>query len=247
MRHLVLSDIHANLEALDAVLADAAGRGYDDVVILGDVVGYGADPNAVVERLRSLRPIALVRGNHDKVSCGLDSANGFNSIARAAARWTYDTLTDENRGWVASLPQGPLAVNGDVQICHGSPVDEDEYIFSPSEARLALLTTTRPICLFGHTHYPAIYESFNGTLEGARVAATVEPALLLRAGVKYLVNPGSVGQPRDGDPRAAYAIVDVPAGKVELIRRAYPIDVAQDKIRQAGLPDALADRLSAGR
>lgn len=247
MRHLILTDIHANLEALDAVLADARARAYDDVVVLGDVVGYGADPNAVVERIRTLRPVALVRGNHDKVACGLESAEGFNNVAKAAAKWTYDALTPANRRWVAELPKGPLAVNANVQICHGSPVDEDEYIFGPSEARAALLTTTRDLCLFGHTHYPAIFESVNGTLEGARVAGAVEPELRMRSGVKYLVNPGSVGQPRDGDPRAAYAIVDAPAGRVEMVRVSYALQVAQDKIRKAGLPDPLADRLALGR
>jgi predicted phosphodiesterase len=247
MRHLVLSDIHANLEALDACLADADIRGYDDVLILGDVVGYGADPNAVIERVRELEPIALVRGNHDKVSVGLESADGFNAVARAAARWTTDALTPSNREWVAALPRGPLIVDDDIQICHGSPVDEDEYIFGPSEAQLALLTTTRNICLFGHTHYPAVFQSLNGTMEGTRVASAVEAEIVLRTGLKYLINPGSVGQPRDGDPRAAYAIVDAPAGRIEMVRLPYPVQVAQDKIRKAGLPDPLADRLAAGR
>ncbi|MBM3773065.1 MAG: metallophosphoesterase family protein [Acidimicrobiia bacterium] len=247
MRHLILTDIHANLEALDAVLADARARTYDDVVVLGDVVGYGADPNAVVERVRELTPVALVRGNHDKVACGLESAEGFNHVARTAAKWTYDTLTPGNRQWVADLPPGPLAINADVQICHGSPIDEDEYIFGPSEARVALLATTRSLCLFGHTHYPAIFESVDGSLQGARVAAAVESELRLRSGVKYLVNPGSVGQPRDGDPRAAYAIVDAPMGRVELVRVTYPVQTAQEKIRKAGLPDPLADRLALGR
>lgn len=247
MRHLVLTDIHANLEALESVLADAHLRGYDDVVVLGDVVGYGADPNAVVERIRDLKPLAVVRGNHDKVSCGLESAEGFNSVAKAAARWTLEALNGENRQWVALLQQGPITVDDDVEICHGSPIDEDEYIFGPAEARLALLTTRRTVCLFGHTHYPAVFESLNGNIEGTRIAMSVETELQLRLGMKYLINPGSVGQPRDGDPRAAYAIVDVPAGRVELVRLAYDVHTAQDKIRRAGLPEPLADRLAAGR
>lgn len=247
MRHLILTDIHANLEALDAVLADARARTYDDIVVLGDVVGYGADPNAVVERVRDLKPMALVRGNHDKVACGLESADTFNTIAKAAAKWTFDALTPVNRQWVAELPVGPATVDADVQICHGSPIDEDEYIFGPSEARAALLASTRSVCLFGHTHYPAIFEAVSGTLEGARVAGAVEPELRLRSGVKYLVNPGSVGQPRDGDPRAAYAIVDAPAGRVEMIRVPYAVQSAQEKIRRAGLPDPLAERLALGR
>ncbi len=247
MRHLVLTDIHANLEALDSCLADAAVRGYDDVVVLGDVVGYGADPNAVVERVRALQPMAIVRGNHDKVSCGLEAADGFNSVARAAAHWTLGALTPDNRQWVAALPKGPITVDADVEICHGSPIDEDEYIFGQSEARIALLTTKRNVCLFGHTHYPAVFESLNGTMEAARVAGAVAPELVLRTGIKYLINPGSVGQPRDGDPRAAYAIVDVLAARVEMVRLPYAVAIAQDKIRKAGLPDPLADRLAAGR
>jgi predicted phosphodiesterase len=246
MRHLVLTDIHANLEALEACLADAEARGFDQVLVLGDV-GYGADPNAVVESIRALEPVALVRGNHDKVSCGLESPEGFNAVARAAALWTTEELSDDNRAWVAALPRGPITVDEHIQICHGSPMDEDEYIFGPSEAHVALLTATRSICLFGHTHYPAVFQASNGGLDAARVAGAVEPELILRPGVKYLINPGSVGQPRDGDPRAAYAIVDVPARRIELVRLPYDVEVAQEKIRRAGLPDPLADRLAAGR
>ena len=142
---------------------------------------------------------------------------------------------------------GETIVDIDVEICHGSPIDEDEYIFGPAEAQIALLTTTRPVCLFGHTHYPAVFASLNGTIESARMATSVEPELMLHTGLKYLINPGSVGQPRDGDPRAAYAIVDVPAGRVDLIRLSYDVHTAQEKIRRAGLPDPLADRLAAGR
>jgi len=140
-----------------------------------------------------------------------------------------------------------MTVDADVEICHGSPIDEDEYIFGQSEARIALLTTKRSVCLFGHTHYPAVFESLNGIMEGARLANAMTTELALRTGIKYLINPGSVGQPRDGDPRAAYAIVDVPAGRVEMVRVSYPVQSAQDKIRKAGLPDPLADRLAAGR
>jgi diadenosine tetraphosphatase ApaH/serine/threonine PP2A family protein phosphatase len=247
MRHLVLTDIHANLEALESCLADAAGRRYDDVLVLGDVVGYGADPNAVVERVRQLAPKALVRGNHDKVSCGLESADGFNAVARVAAQWTNETLSPDNRQWVMALPRGPLAVDRDVEICHGSPIDEDEYIFGSAEARMALMATIRPLCLYGHTHYPAIFHGANGVVEAIRVVSSLEAIVMLVPETKYLINPGSVGQPRDGDPRAAYAIVDTGVAAVELIRVSYPIDVAQEKIRRAGLPEPLADRLALGR
>jgi predicted phosphodiesterase len=247
MRYLVLTDIHANLEALDVCLVDARARTFDQVLVLGDLIGYGADPNAVIDRVRALNPVALVRGNHDKVSSGLESADGFNAIARAAAEWTSTELTEDNRRWIARLPHGPVIVDADIEICHGSPVDEDEYIFGQVEARSAFTASTRPICLFGHTHYPAVFEYAKGTLEGTRVAMGLAPELHLLPGVKYLINPGSVGQPRDGDPRTAYAIVDVPEARVELVRLDYPVKSAQKKIRLAGLPGPLADRLAAGR
>src|SRR5581483_6472232 len=153
MRYLVLTDIHANLEALDACVAAARAQGFDRALVLGDVVGYGADPNAVVERVQALEPVAVVRGNHDKVASGLDQADGFNVVARSAARWTLDVLTPEHRAWLANLPEGPTVVDDFVEICHGSPFDEDAYIFDELDAVRALRTSTRPLCLYGHTHY----------------------------------------------------------------------------------------------
>jgi diadenosine tetraphosphatase ApaH/serine/threonine PP2A family protein phosphatase len=138
-------------------------------------------------------------------------------------------------------------VDADIEICHGSPVDEDEYIFGQVEARSAFRVLSRPICLFGHTHYPAVFEYANGSVDATRVAMGATPLLHLIRGVKYLINPGAVGQPRDGDPRSAYAIIDVPGARVELVRVDYPVKIAQEKIRTAGLPEPLADRLAAGR
>src|SRR5207237_8672538 len=129
MRYLVLTDIHANLEALDACLADAIARGYDESLVLGDLVGYGADPNATIDRVQALEPTAIVRGNHDKVACGLEQAEGFNAVAKNAARWTLDLLTAPHREWLAALPEGPHVVDDTVEICHGSPIDEEEYLF----------------------------------------------------------------------------------------------------------------------
>jgi diadenosine tetraphosphatase ApaH/serine/threonine PP2A family protein phosphatase len=247
MRYLILTDIHANLEALDACLTDANTRGYNHTLVLGDLIGYGADPNAVVERVRALKPAAIVRGNHDKVALGLDQAEGFNSVAKAAARWTLDVLTKDNREWVAALPQGPRAVTALIEICHGSPFDEDAYIFDETDARLALNASTQPLCLFGHTHYPVTFQLTNGDFTRTGPATDAEARLELAAGAKYLLNPGSVGQPRDGDPRAAYAIVDASARRVELLRVTYPVDAAQAKVIGAGLPEILAKRLAAGR
>jgi diadenosine tetraphosphatase ApaH/serine/threonine PP2A family protein phosphatase len=247
MRYLVLSDIHANLEALEACLSDAAVRGYDECLVLGDLVGYGADPNRVVERVQQLNPFRTVRGNHDKVACGLDYAEGFNAVARSAAVWTFETMIPAYRDWLAALPKGPTAVDALVEICHGSPFDEDAYIFDEADALKALHVTTRPLCLYGHTHYPMTFALSAQGLESTGPASTAEARLELRQGVSYLLNPGSVGQPRDGDPRAAYAIVDVPHRVVELFRIPYPVEETQAKVIAAGLPEVLARRLAAGR
>jgi predicted phosphodiesterase len=247
MRYLVLTDIHANLEALETCLADARGRRYDQTLVLGDLVGYGADPNAVIERIQALAPTAIVRGNHDKVACGLDQAEGFNLVAKSAAHWTLDVLTPEHRGWLAELPEGPTIVSELIEICHGSPFDEDAYIFDELDAVRALKVATRGLCLFGHTHYPASFELWNGEFDSLGAPTTAEAHLPLRDTAKYLVNPGSVGQPRDGDPRAAYAIADERLKRVELFRIDYPIGLAQAKVSRAGLPDILAQRLAVGR
>ncbi len=247
MRYLVLTDIHANLEALETCLGDAGGRRYDETLVLGDLVGYGGDPNAVIARVLALKPAAVVRGNHDKVACGVEQADGFNAVAKSAARWTLDVLTPENREWLAGLPQGPTEVDDLVEICHGSPFDEDAYIFDELDALRALKVSTRPLCLFGHTHYPVTFELSGETIESVGGSASAEAYLQMRDGCRYLINPGSVGQPRDGDPRAAYAIVDTNERRVELFRTKYPVDAAQAKIIDAGLPEVLAQRLAVGR
>ena len=247
MRYLVLTDIHANLEALDAALADARARGYDRTLVLGDLVGYGADPNAVIERVRSLHPAAIVRGNHDKVACGLEQAEGFNAVAKSAARWTLDVLIPEYRDWLAALPEGPIDVDDTVEICHGSPFDEDAYIFDELDALRALRVASRPLCLFGHTHYPVTFELSDDAFDAIGPAAGAAAVVTLKPGAKYLMNPGSVGQPRDGDPRAAYAIVDTARRSVELMRLTYPVEETQAKVIRAGLPEVLAQRLAVGR
>src|SRR5215510_5285976 len=149
MRYLVLTDIHANLEALDTCLADARTRGFDATLVLGDLVGYGPDPNAVVERVQALKPVAIVRGNHDKVACGLEQAEGFNSVAKSAARWTLDMLTPEYRDWLCELPHGPILVDDVVEICHGSPFDEDAYIFDEAFMPLRPHTLSRDLRVVG--------------------------------------------------------------------------------------------------
>ncbi len=247
MRYLVLTDIHANLEALDTCVADARLRGFDETLVLGDLVGYGGDPNAVVERVQALTPTAIVRGNHDKVACGLEQAEGFNAVAKSAAKWTLEILTPAHREWLAALPEGPIDVDDVIQICHGSPFDEDAYIFDDLDAVRALKVANRPLCLFGHTHYPVTFELSADSFDSVGSAAAPEMRVQMKPGCKYLINPGSVGQPRDGDPRAAYAIVDTTEHRVELYRIRYAVEDAQMKVVKAGLPEVLAQRLAVGR
>lgn len=247
MRYLVLSDIHANLEALDAVLAAPAARRHDRVLVLGDLVGYGADPNGVVARVRDINAYAVIRGNHDKVGSGIESAEGFNAVARSAIRWTYDTLTPENRAWLAALPAGPTVVDEMTEICHGTPFDEDAYVFDDLDALRALHAAERRLCLFGHTHVQIGY-----ALDGDQFTlTTLDPARPLEVALgtetKHLLNPGSVGQPRDGDPRAGFAIVDLHRGVAEIHRIEYPVQRAQARILGEGLPEVLAQRLALGR
>jgi predicted phosphodiesterase len=248
MRYLVLTDIHANLEALEACIADATPRVFEQTLVLGDLVGYGGDPNAVVERIQGLAPVAIVRGNHDKVACGVEQAEGFNAVARSAAKWTLDVLKPAYREWLAALPEGPIDVDEIIQICHGSPFDEDAYIFDELDAVRALKVANRPLCLFGHTHYPVTFELSEDTFDSVGGSGSgPQTQIQMRAGCKYLINPGSVGQPRDGDPRAAYALVDTKLMRIELYRVKYPVEEAQAKVMKAGLPDVLAQRLAVGR
>ena len=247
MRFLILSDIHANVDAFDAVLEAAAIETWDRVLVLGDLVGYGAEPNAVIDRVLALNPMAVIRGNHDKAACRLADASDFNHVARAAALWTAETLTPENRMYLERLPQGPVSTDDTVEICHGAPFDEDHYIFDLPDAGHALDSTARPICFFGHTHLPVIYR--RGADGDAGFVPEVEHHLdvPLGDGARYLINPGSVGQPRDGDPRAAFGIYDAVRKLMTMSRVDYRVDLAQKRIFDAGLPPSLAHRLAVGR
>ena len=244
LRYLVISDVHANLEALDAVLA--AADSYDRALVLGDLVGYGADPNAVIDRVRALPAATFIRGNHDKVGAGLENTDGFNYLARHAITWTTTALTAERRQWLAALPQGPVVVDDLVEICHGAPFDEDIYIFDDLDAMRALTVARRPLCLFGHTHVVAGYQV---TREMRSVGDIQDTPIHIppNGGARFLVNCGAVGQPRDGDPRAAYGIVDTSARTLSLARVEYDLPAAQAKIVAAGLPEVLAQRLAVGR
>ena len=258
MKYLVISDIHANLQALEATLA-AAGS-YDRVLVLGDLVGYGADPNAVIDRVRRLPTSAVIRGNHDKVAAGLDDVDSFNLVARRAIEWTAAVLTEENLAWLTALPRGPVSVDDLTEICHGTPYDEDVYVFDDADARRSLKAAQRPLCLFGHTHVPAIFtvgEAARTVGEphqrpGRGLDAVVARRdsvfrLDLEPQARYLVNCGAVGQPRDGDARAAWGLLDTDTRSLTMTRTPYDVAAAQAKIVEAGLPEVLAHRLALGR
>lgn len=246
MRYLVVTDIHANWEALEAVMRDTAGE-YDQILCCGDLVGYGADPNRVVEWAHA-NCAAVVRGNHDKACTGLEDLEWFNPVAREAAIWTMGALTKENADYTRALVHGPLDVDG-FQLVHGSPSDEDEYILAPGEAEMAFAYMEKRLEFFGHTHVQGGFIWNHARVEILPRVASRERSLKLEIDPDcgYMINPGSVGQPRDGDPRAACAIYDPEAGLVIYRRTEYDIAAAQKKIREAGLPAILADRLAAGR
>ena len=246
MRYLIVADMHGNWDALVTVLEDADRQGYDETLVLGDLVGYGASPNQVIEELNGIsKPTHVIRGNHDKVVAGIDMGLNFNPTALTAARWTTANLTDENLEFVRALPQGPVDIVEDLVICHGSVVDEDEYLLSGGAAVDSFEAQESQITFFGHTHIPSLFMLREdaievAVLEGERVSIQIEPE------VRYLINPGSVGQPRDRDPRASYVLYDAAGGEVLLNRIDYPIEKAQERIREADLPEILAERLGVG-
>ncbi|HUL74642.1 MAG TPA: metallophosphoesterase family protein [Vicinamibacterales bacterium] len=247
MRYLILSDIHANLHALDAVLADAELQGYDATLVLGDLVGYGADPAAVIARTLALEPVAMVRGNHDKVCAGLEPAALFNDVARHSIEWTAETLSAAELRLLAELPKGPCQLTADLEICHGAPFDEDYYVFDSGDAARAIEASQGRLCFFGHTHLPALFATPEDPVLQDPDLPT-EELVLPRTG-PALINVGSVGQPRDGDARAAYGILDATrsALRLRLRRVAYDVAGAQARIRGAGLPEWLAARLERGQ
>ncbi len=251
MRLLIISDIHANNEALEAVLAAGPAADYDRLLVLGDLVGYGAEPNEVVDRIYDLAPDILIRGNHDKVASCVEEPEHFNAIAAEAVQWTRAALTDTNRQRVASLPRGPVTVDDEIQVCHGTPFDEDVYVFDYADAQRALAAADQRVCFFGHTHVPIVFSGADPEL-GLEIV-TPEPGapeptrVRLHADHRYLINPGSVGQPRDGDPRAAFGVYETDDALMEIHRVPYRVDVAQERIEAAGLPLSLSRRLGVGR
>jgi predicted phosphodiesterase len=250
MRALVISDIHANLDALEAVLA--AAPPHDTVWNLGDSVGYGASPNEVIEAVRALG-VVFVRGNHDRACCGLLPLDDFNPIASRAAQWTQETLTAEHTAWLQALAHGPLSPNGaSVSVMHGSPDDEDEYLISMRDAWGPLHTVEAQFNFFGHTHVQGGFFIDGGML--SKLAPSYKTRngaeqceIKLKKNGRYLINPGSIGQPRDNDWRAACALFDEDRNTISFLRIPYDVRSAQIKIIRAGLPDRLAYRLREGR
>ncbi|GGG62631.1 metallophosphoesterase family protein [Edaphobacter dinghuensis] len=250
MRALILSDIHANLEALNAVL-DAASD-FDALWNLGDVVGYGASPNQVIDLIRPKSQLT-VRGNHDRVCCGLTSALGFNPVARAAAHWTHNQLTPANLSWLKDLPQGPLKPEqAEVTCAHGSPLNEDQYILNMRDAWAPLQQMGTSITFFGHTHIQGGFSQKGHDWHELRpqlprINEASSWTMPIPPGTRHLINPGSVGQPRDCDWRAAFAIYDSEAEIIIFHRVPYDITASQGRILMAGLPERLAARLTEGR
>jgi len=247
MRLLILSDLHANLTAFEAALAVAAGK-WDAAVCLGDVVGYGPDPVAVSEKLQSLTQ-DVIRGNHDKAVAGIMSSDDFNPVARLAVDWTQSQLSPELMTWLAALPQGPKTAQGVVMI-HGAYQDEDEYVFTPAQALEGLLDSSTVLSFFGHTHHQGGFSYHQSDIEVLPLRPRPMDSyseLYLEPGHKYLLNPGSIGQPRDGDPRAAFAIADFEQKMVAFWRVPYDIPAVQARMHEANLPEPLIHRLPLGR
>lgn len=239
----LISDIHANLEALEAVLAELSG--VDAFLCLGDIVGYGPDPEACLARVRGLRPLTCVVGNHDLAAVGDYDLNWFNPYARAAVRWTAERLSADDRAFLAALPD--RAEVAGAALAHGSFPHAMEYVTDTLEARAALEAMPRDLGLIGHTHVAEAYRMRAGSRLCAQVPFHSGGEVKLEEGLRQLINPGSVGQPRDGNPLASFGRYDTEARRVEVCRAPYDVEAVQRKMRRAGLPAPLIERLSVGR
>ena len=245
MRALVVSDLHSNAEALRAVVRKSRRKRFDSVICLGDFVGYGAEPNQVLDVMRTLRGSKYyIRGNHDRVACGIDDGSGFNYAARAAALWTRDHLSAVNKRFLSDLTVGPMQQQ-ELLLCHGSPYDEDEYLFTEHHAGLVFKLFASRVIFYGHTHLPVFFSiDERGRVEGEWIRG--DATVRLDPDKRYLINPGSVGQPRDRNPQASFALYDSTRRRVKFFRIDYDVEATQHSILAAGLPRILADRLAIG-
>ncbi|MBN1178187.1 MAG: metallophosphoesterase family protein [Anaerolineae bacterium] len=246
MRFLIISDIHANLAALQAVLSDAKTFGFDAVWCLGDLVGYGPDPNGCIERIQDFDHVA-VAGNHDWASLGKLNLEHFNVDARAANTWTQEQLSEASREYLEALPTH-LQQEG-ITLTHGSPREPIwEYILEVEQALINFRYFTTSICLVGHTHIPTAFLLDESKRQcHAYLSPYPAPLPIYSPNTRLILNPGSVGQPRDGDPRASYAILDSDAGTWEHRRVEYAVEITQERMRARNLPRRLITRLQMGR
>ena len=243
MRVAVISDVHGNLHALDAALAALESEGADRIWCLGDVVGYGPEPNACCARVRERADACLV-GNHDLGVLGVLDLGDFSHDAAESARWTRSVLDADSREWLASLEPSARMNDAEAELYHASPRDPVwEYVLDHEAMAAGLAYTSAPVVLVGHSHVPIAAGLRDGRLTGSH--APEGTAVDLSTG-RWLLNPGSVGQPRDGDPRAAYLVLDLGAGFARFARAAYSIEATQREIRAHGLPEPLAARLEYG-
>ncbi len=246
MRYLIISDIHSNLEALEAVLKDADGL-YEAVLCLGDIVGYGPDPNECVERVRELPSLRCVAGNHDWAAIGKLGVEEFNTDARIATFWTQKVLTPASAAYLHNLPE-TIVLEDKLTIVHGSPrYPIWEYILTCITALENSQYFATPWCLVGHSHIPVIFALNEDNREKcAFVVLDENKPFFLEQGFRFIINPGSVGQPRDGDPRASYMLLDLEGSVVELRRVHYQVEKTQAKMEKVGLPSRLIARLTFG-
>ncbi|MDQ3198467.1 MAG: metallophosphoesterase family protein [Chthoniobacterales bacterium] len=240
MRFAILSDIHANLEALEAVLLDAETQGCTHFVCLGDVVGYNASPSECVKIIQDLE-CPVVKGNHDEQASIISSSEGFNELAEEAIDWTRAQLSADEKAWLSDLRLTRQV--RDFTVVHATLDTPGQwgYVFNDLDAIASFTYQHTTLCFFGHTHWPTAF------VRDDTVRRLAIGQIVLTAGKKYFINPGSIGQPRDRDWRAAYSILHTDRNVVEQRRVKYDLETAQRKIRQAGLPDRLADRLAVGR
>jgi predicted phosphodiesterase len=241
MRYVVLSDVHSNWEALEAVLSYLEKVKYDKIVFLGDFVGYGANPNECVALLKEIVEYAVL-GNHDLAVFNPEEARYFNPYAREAIHWTRLVLGRDNINYLSRLPLS-LEIEKGILMVHSTPVKPErwEYLLSVNDALTQFMKFEGKIALFGHSHIPGAFLMSNNGIE-----VVVERKLIIRENHRYLINPGSVGQPRDMDPRASFGLLDTDAGIFEWHRVEYDIHKAQEKIVKAGLPLFLSERLTRG-
>jgi len=242
MRYALISDIHGNLEALEAVIAELSRQRIDEYLCIGDVVGYGADPSRCIDIVRSLKPGALIAGNHEWGVAGFLGLDYFSEYARAAVVWTKKIL---NPSEIEYLKSFKLVYEGDgFVLVHGGLAQPGKfpYIMDSDDALQAMRLMKKPLLFVGHTHAAEIYYS-----DQENASETIEPHVLIENGKFYVVNIGSVGQPRDRDPRASFALYDSDKRTVEIRRVAYDVEKAKAKILKTGLPETLALRLSEGR